>query len=131
MNIYAFSGNLGADPQLRYTSSQKAVCSFNVGVSSGYGEQRKTIWVRCQLWEKQAELAAEAFKKGMRFNGCGEITSNSYEKDGVEKPQLEVRVTSFDLPPRTGESVSVQRQHLQPNDKKENFDDFEDDIPFN
>jgi single-strand DNA-binding protein len=134
MNLYHFSGNLGADPTLRYTPAGKAVTSFNVGVSTGFGDNRKTVWVRCQVWEKRAELVAEAFHKGSRFSGCGEIVGDRWEKEGKENPQIEVRVVEFDLPPKGESSTgSAQRQDKKPSEqsKPDAFDDFNDDpLPF-
>lgn len=128
MNLYHFSGNLGADPVLRHTPQGKAVVQFNVGVSSGYGDNRKTVWVRCQVWEKRAELVAEAFSKGSRFSGCGEIVSDRWSKDGKDTPQIEVRIVEFDLPVKNASTGSAQRQDSKPNDQN-NFDDFDDDLP--
>lgn len=135
MNVYHFSGNLGADPALRHTPQGKAVAQFNVGVSTGYGDKRKTVWVRCNVWEKQAELVADAFTKGSKFSGYGEITSDRWEKDGKENPQLEVRIMGFDLPPKSASAsnaadgtVSEQRQDAPSNEQKPSgFDDFPDD----
>jgi single-strand DNA-binding protein len=127
MNLYHFSGNLGADVTLRYTPQSKAVAQFNVGVSSGYGDNRKTVWVRCQVWEKRAELVAEAFKKGSRFSGCGEIVSDSWEKDGTKHPQIEVRVVEFDLPPKSGSDNSTVHE---PRTQKMSEQEFDESVPF-
>lgn len=125
MNLYHFSGNLGADPVLRHTPQGKAVVQFNVGVSSGYGDNRKTVWVRCQAWDKRAELISEAFAKGSRFSGCGEIVSDRWEKDGKENPQIEVRILEFDLPAKNASTSSAQRQDSKPSDPM----GFDDDLP--
>lgn len=140
MNLYSFSGNVGQDATLRYTQNSKSICQFSVGVSTGYGENRKTVWARCSVWDKQAELANDAFKKGVRFNGYGEITATSYvDKEGNEKPSLEIRVIGFDLPPRDkNESGDTSYQPKENNAPKANnasgkgaFDDFVDEpLPF-
>lgn len=130
MNVFHFSGNLGADVTLRYTPAGKVVSQFNVGVSSGYGEKRKTVWVRCQVWEKQAELVAEAFTKGSKFSGYGEVISDRWEKDGKETPQLEVRVMGFDLPPKSASTGSASHETARQNVHEGMGTDFDDDIPF-
>jgi len=136
MNVFSFSGNIGQDPTLRYTSNSKAVCQFSVGVSTGYGDNRKTVWVRCSAWDKQAELANEAYKKGFKFTGCGEITATSYaDKDGNEKPSLEVRLISFDLPKRdenTQDNTKSQpAKNNAPKAQESGFDNFEEEpLPF-
>lgn len=59
-------GNLGRDPEMRYTPAGKAVTSFSVAVSDGFGENKKTIWFRVSAWEKQAETCNQYLKKGSR-----------------------------------------------------------------
>ena len=59
-----FAGNLGRDPEMRYTPEGKAVTSFNVAVSDGFGENKKTIWIRVTTWEKTAENCNSYLKKG-------------------------------------------------------------------
>ena len=83
---------------------------------------------------KRAELVAEAFKKGSKFSGCGEIISDRWEKDGKETPQLEVRVIEFDLPPKDSSGQVGGQVNVKPIARKVEpagaFDDMGDDIPF-
>lgn len=48
-------GNVGRDPEMRYTPNGSAVTSFSVAVSDGFGDRKKTIWFRVSAWEKLAE----------------------------------------------------------------------------
>ena len=62
-------GNLGKDPEMRYTPAGQAVTSFNVASSRSYtgqnGQQvKETVWFRVSAWGKQAELASQYLKKG-------------------------------------------------------------------
>lgn len=62
-------GNLGKDPEMRYTPSGQAVCSFSVASSRKYttggGEQvKETTWFRIQAWGKLAETCNQYLKKG-------------------------------------------------------------------
>lgn len=59
-------GNLGKDPEMRYAPDGKAVTSFNVAVSDGYGDKRKTLWMRVSAWGKQAETCNEYLRKGSK-----------------------------------------------------------------
>lgn len=59
-------GNLGRDPEMRYTPSGQAVTSFNVAVSDGFGERKKTIWFRVSAWDKQAENVNNFLRKGSK-----------------------------------------------------------------
>lgn len=63
------TGNLGRDPEMRYTPSGQAVTSFSVAVNETYtnnnGEKiKKTIWFRVTAWGKQAEICNQYLKKG-------------------------------------------------------------------
>jgi single-strand DNA-binding protein len=62
-------GNLGKDPEMRYTPSGQAVCSFSVAstrkYTTGSGEQvKETIWFRVQTWGKLAEVCNQYLKRG-------------------------------------------------------------------
>jgi single-strand DNA-binding protein len=66
-----FAGNLGRDPEMRYTPSGQAVTSFSVAVNDSYtsstGERvPRTIWFRVSAWGKQAEIANQYLKKGSK-----------------------------------------------------------------
>lgn len=63
------TGNLGKDPEMRYTPSGQAVTNFSMAVNESYlnnnGERvQKTIWFRITTWGKQAEICNQYLKKG-------------------------------------------------------------------
>lgn len=64
-------GNLGKDPEMRYTPSGQAVTSFSVATSRQYTNQggqpvKETIWFRVSVWGKQAESCNNYLKKGRK-----------------------------------------------------------------
>ena len=64
-------GNLGKDPEMRYTPSGQAVTSFNVASSRQYNNQqgqqvKETIWFRVSAWGKTAEICSQYLKKGSK-----------------------------------------------------------------
>ncbi len=72
-------GNLGKDPEMRYTPSGQAVTSFSVATSRKYtssnGEQvNETIWFRVSAWGKQAEICNQYLKKGSKVLVEGRLT---------------------------------------------------------
>jgi single-strand DNA-binding protein len=72
-------GNLGKDPEMRYTPSGQAVTSFSVATSrqytSGNGEQvKETIWFRVSTWGKTAEVCNQYLKKGSKVLIEGRLT---------------------------------------------------------
>lgn len=73
-------GNVGRDPEMRYTPSGQAVTSFSVAVSDGFGEKKKTVWFRVSAWEKTAEACNNYLHKGSRVLVEGRL--NADEKGG-------------------------------------------------
>lgn len=72
-------GNLGKDPEMRYTPSGQAVTSFSVASNRKYtssnGEQvNETIWFRVSAWGKQAEICNQYLKKGSKVLVEGRLT---------------------------------------------------------
>jgi single-strand DNA-binding protein len=75
------AGNLGRDPEMRYTPSGQAVTSFSVAVNESYtnanGERiKKTIWFRVTAWGKQAEICNQYLKKGSQVLVDGRMTAD-------------------------------------------------------
>ncbi len=72
-------GNLGKDPEMRYTPSGQAVPSFSVATSrqytSGNGEHvKETVWSRVSAWGKTAEICNQYLKKGSKVLVEGRLT---------------------------------------------------------
>ena len=87
MNIIALSGRLTADPELRYTKTQKAVTSFTVAVDRP-GVRDKTDFVSCIAWENSAEFVTKYFKKGQRIEVSGCLTTRTYEDSSGNKRKV-------------------------------------------
>lgn len=74
-------GNLGRDPEMRYTPSGQAVTNFSVAVNDNYtnsnGEKvDRTIWVRVSTWGRQAETCNQYLKKGRKVLVEGRLTAD-------------------------------------------------------
>jgi len=75
------AGNLGRDPEMRFTPSGQAVTSFSVAVNESYtnanGERiKKTIWFRVTAWGKQAEICNQYLKKGSQVLVDGRMNAD-------------------------------------------------------
>lgn len=94
-------GNLGRDPELRYTPQGSAVCSFSVATSEkrrdkGGDMQDITTWFRVTLWNKQAELASKYLTKGNSVYIEGRLRIEEWtDKDGKNRSTLEVNGTDM------------------------------------
>ncbi len=97
LNKMMIIGNLGADPELRYTPGGKAVAELRVAVNDRSrgpdGEwQEETQWFRVELWEQAAERAAERLRKGHKVFAEGSLRAREWEgKDGQKRTSLEIR----------------------------------------
>ena len=89
-------GNLGRDPELRYTPQGDAVCNFSVATSEKKrdkaGEmQEVTTWFRVSLWRKQAENASKYLTKGSPVYIEGRLRIEEWtDRDGKTRYTLEV-----------------------------------------
>lgn len=94
-------GNLGKDPELRYTPAGKAVATFSIATSERWtgadGQKNEnTTWHNIVAWGKQAEVMKEYLAKGKQVYLEGRISNRSYEdKDGAKKYISEVIVQNF------------------------------------
>ena len=96
MNTAIISGNLGRDPDLRFTANGKAVASFSVAAASNYvkanGEGKEiTDWLNVICWGKLAESVGNMLSKGDNVLVKGRISTRSYEaKDGTKRYVTEI-----------------------------------------
>ena len=97
LNKMMIIGNLGADPELRYTPSGKAVTNLRVAVNSNRrgpdGEWvEETLWLRVEVWDQAAERVAEQLRKGNRIYAEGELRVREYDRnDGTKGTSVEMR----------------------------------------
>lgn len=96
MNLSIISGRLVKDPEVRYTNSGKAVCSFTVAVNDG---KDKAQFVPCVAWEKTAETIGKWFNKGSPITLTGHLSCRTWEKDGTKRYAWEVFVDRFEFVP--------------------------------
>jgi single-strand DNA-binding protein len=101
MNVWTFSGRVGADAELRTTQSGEKVLSFRVANDIGFGDRRTTQWVDCSMWGKRAESVANYVKKGDKITVSGELKLEEFQRrDGTPGSKLAVRVNELDLASR-------------------------------
>lgn len=91
MNLCIFQGNLTRDPETREVGNG-SVTKFSIAVNSGFGNNRKSIYVECEAWDKTGEFVAQYFKAGKPIRVYTELAVDSYEKDGVKVNRSKYRV---------------------------------------
>ena len=104
-------GNLGSNPEMRFTPSGDPVTSFSVATSRRYGEKDETTWFRVSVWGKQAESCNTYLSKGSKVLVEGRLKSepNVYQrKDGTWASSYEVAADTVRFLTPKGEDVPVE-----------------------
>ena len=134
-------GNLGRDPELRYTPQGTPVCSFSMATNERRkdktGEmQDQTTWFRVTLWGRQAETASQYLTKGRPVYIEGRLRVEEWtDRDGKPRHTLEVHATDMQFigggrgegePPmeKAAAAAGGATEHSEPADVAD------DDIPF-
>lgn len=98
MNVWTFTGRLGADAELRTTQSGEKVLGFRVANDVGFGDRKTTQWVECSLWGRRGESISQFMTKGKQVCVSGELTLREFQKrDGSPGFGLSVRVNEVDF----------------------------------
>ena len=144
VNKVIIVGNLGRDPEVRYTSSGVAVCNLSVATTDkrtdkNTGEVREdTEWHRISLFNRLAEIAGEYLKKGSQVYIEGRLRTRKYQDHsgddryiteiiGQQLQMLGSRSTASESEPPPGKA---RRGKPPADDAPPDPGDLEDDIPF-
>jgi len=147
INKVILIGNLGADPEVRFTQDSKAIANLSIATSESWkdkqtGEmQERTEWHRVVLFNRLGEIAGEYLKKGSKVYIEGSLRTRKWEdKDGQTKYTTEVVASEMQMLDGKGDSSTggLQTEMGKANkiarDKREQQstpkEDFGDDIPF-
>ncbi|MDD2366437.1 MAG: single-stranded DNA-binding protein [Desulfuromonadaceae bacterium] len=140
LNKVMLIGNLGKDPEVRFTPAGQGVTSFSLATSEKFKDKtsgewvERTEWHKITLWGKLAELAGEYLSKGKTVYIEGRLQTRKYDKDGVTHYSTEIVGDKMEfLSPRgeriAGDSPSAPKSNgSTPAYDEPPFQD--DDIPF-
>ncbi len=154
LNKVQLIGNLGRDPEVRYTPSGDAVTNLNIATSERWKDKttgelkEETEWHRVSMFGKLAEIASQYLQKGSKVYIEGSLRTRKYtDKDGSEKystgiraevmKMLDARQDGGQRQPRQTEQQRpaqqrpAQQQAEQPRRQAADLADMDDDIPFN
>jgi single-strand DNA-binding protein len=87
VNKVILIGNLGADPELKYTPSSRPLCNLRIATTEVFKDksgqrQERTEWHRVTVWGDQAENCSKYLSKGRSVYVEGKLQTRSYEKEG-------------------------------------------------
>lgn len=132
LNKVLIIGNLGSDPEIKYTTSGSAVANLSIATSERWkdrntGEQKEQVeWHRVVLFARLAEIAEQYLKKGSKVFIEGKLQTRDWEDaEGKKRYTTEVIAREMTmLDSRTGSDAASQQQDSGPQEN------FEEDIPF-
>lgn len=158
INKVILIGNLGGDPQVRYSPSGAAMTSINLATTDSWkdkqsGEQQdRTEWHKLVFFNRLAEIAGEYLRKGSKIYVEGSLRTRKWQdKNGVERYTTEILVNEMQMLDSRGAGAPTSSgMNTGGGKSKESFDqgqdygmseehvgfdsgqgkDFEDDIPF-
>ena len=132
LNKVLIIGNLGSDPEIKYTSSGSAVANLSIATSERWkdrntGEQKEQVeWHRVVLFSRLAEIAEQYLKKGSKVFVEGKLQTRDWEDaEGKKRYTTEVIAREMTmLDSKSGSDNAPQPQSSSPEDN------IEEDIPF-
>ncbi len=150
VNKVILVGNLGKDPELRYTPSGAAVATFSLATSERYKDksgqmQEKTEWHNIVVWRNLAEICGKYLHKGKQIYIEGRIQTRSYDdRDGNKRYMTEIVADQMQMLGRAGEEGGGAPRESRParnqptaQESTPPYEDFadppfnpDDDIPF-
>ena len=103
VNKVILIGNLGSDPEVRYTPSGAAVANVNLATNESWNDregqrQERTEWHRLVFWSKLAEIVGQYLKKGSKVYVEGRLQTDTWEKEGQKHYTTQVVVSEMQMP---------------------------------
>ena len=129
LNKVQIIGNLGNDPEVKYTQSGQQVVSFSVATTEKWkgkdGQmQEQTEWHRITAWGRLAEICGQYLQKGSKVYLEGKLQTRSYEKDGDKRYTTEIVAREIKML-----SGKVER-HSEPEPHGGGYGGVGEDCPF-
>lgn len=151
VNKVILVGNLGSDPETRFTNNNSAITSVSIATSRAWKDkntgqpQEQTEWHRVVFFNRLAEIAGEYLKKGSKVYVEGSLRTNKWQdKEGVDRYTTEIIANELQMLDSRGGAGDFSQSNTsggasvkqggasapQVTQVENNFDSFDDDIPF-
>ena len=141
INKVIIVGNLGQDPEIKYTAGGAAVTTLSIATSDSWKDkdsgmdQERTEWHRVVLWRRLAEVGGEYLKKGSKVYIEGQLQTRKWEQEGQTRYTTEIIARDMQFLDSKGSSNASSTQKSSEMDDQSapdvpdsGIDD--DDIPF-
>ena len=135
LNKVLIIGNLGADPEIKYTQAGSPVANLSVATSERWkdkntGEQKEQVeWHRVVIFGRLAEIAEQYLKKGSKIFVEGKLQTRDWE-DSEGKKRYTTEVVAREMTKLESKGDSMESSSSASSSSKPSNDKFEEDIPF-
>jgi len=146
VNKWIGIGNLGKDPETRYSADGAAITNISIACTESYKDksgqkQEKTEWIKVSFFGKIAEIAGQYLKKGSSVYIEGKIQTRKWQnKEGVDQYTTEIVASSLQMLGAKGEASKTDSdddgfstappKKTRPKTSSNNIADMDDDVPF-
>ena len=141
INKVILVGNLGQDPEVKFTAGGAAVTTLSIATSDSWKDKdsgmdkERTEWHRVVLWRRLAEIAGEYLKKGSKVYIEGQLQTRKWEQEGQTRYTTEIIARDIQFLDSRGsantssqEGAATTNEEAAPDVPESGIDD--DDIPF-
>ena len=135
VNKVLIIGNLGSDPEIKYTKAGDPVANLSIATSESWKDknsgdlQEKVEWHRVVMFSRLAEIAEQYLKKGSKVFVEGKLQTRKWQ-DQEGKDRYTTEVVAKDMTMLDSRSTSQAQENSPKVESDKPKDDFEEDIPF-
>jgi single-strand DNA-binding protein len=128
-------GNLGSDPEIKYTKAGDPVANLSIATSESWKDknsgdlQEKVEWHRVVMFSRLAEIAEQYLKKGSKVFVEGKLQTRKWQ-DQEGKDRYTTEVVAKEMTMLDSRSTSQAQENSSKVESEKPKDDFEEDIPF-
>ena len=133
LNKAMIIGNVGQDPEVRYTANDSAVVTLSIATSESWkdkqsGDQQERVeWHRVVIFGKLADIAGKYVKKGTKLYIEGSIRTRKWtDNQGQDRYTTEIVANEMQMLDSRGDAESAPQRSAEP----QKTESVEDDIPF-
>jgi single-strand DNA-binding protein len=129
MATFICTGRLGKDAELKTLSNGTEVCSWSMAYDTGYGDKKKSHWVKCAIFGKRATKLAEMLSKGSLVEVVGEPVVGVWADKTTKEPRGQIELSVMEVKLHGGgnrdDKPVADRGRATRGD-----DMYQDDVPF-
>lgn len=122
INSVTFSGNIGGDMEVRQTQNGKTIGNFSLPVDQGYGDNKKTSWLRCKVLGERAQKLQQYLTKGTPVTVTGQFVEETWKhSDGTDRHANVVIVDQLHFASSQGNQQRQPQQNQQQQPQNQGF----------